>query len=72
MKIHAYVYYTEMYEKCLEFDIDVEQKDWMEGVNSGVFYDRVHEKAKETLNKMMDEHKELRYIIDDIGYEKVN
>jgi phenylalanyl-tRNA synthetase alpha subunit len=72
MKIHAYVYYTEMYEKCLEFDIDVEHKDWMEGVNSGVFYDRVHEKAKETLNKMMDEHKELRYIIDDIGYEKVN
>jgi phenylalanyl-tRNA synthetase alpha subunit len=71
MKIHAYVYYTEMYEKCLEFDVDVEQKDWMEGVNSGVFYDAVHEKAKETLNKMMDDNEELRYVIDDIGYERL-
>lgn len=71
MKVHAYVYYTEMYEKCMEFDIDVEQQDWMEGVNSGTFYDSIEAHAKQILNKKMDENEELRYIIEDIGYEKI-
>ena len=71
MKIHAYVYYTEMYEKCMELDIDVEQQDWMEGVNSGTFYDSIEAHAKQILNKKMDENEELRYIIEDIGYEKI-
>jgi len=71
MKIHAYVYYTEMYEKCMEFDIDVEQQEWMEGVNSGVFYDSIEAYAKHILNKKMDENEELCYTIEDIGYEQV-
>lgn len=71
MKLHAYVYYTEMYEKCMEFDIDVEQQDWMEGVNSGTFYDSVEAHAKHLLNKKMNENKELCYVIDDISFKKI-
>ena len=55
----------------MEFDIDVEQQEWMEGVNSGVFYDSIEAYAKHILNKKMDENKELCYTIEDIGYEQV-
>ena len=43
----------------------------MEGVNSGTFYDSIEAHAKQILNKKMDENEELRYIIEDIGYEKI-
>ena len=71
MKVKSYIYYEEIHEKCLEIDLDI---DLAEGDNwittSGrTILGYIEDKGYEALEKLYEDEEEIRYRIDDVGYE---
>ncbi len=74
MKVKSYIYYEEIHEKCLEIDLDI---DLSEGDNwittSGrTILGYIEDKGYEALEKLYEDEEEIRFRIDDVGYEPLS
>ncbi len=73
MKYKATVYYNEIYEKVMEFEIEVEFPDGFEkgGNHANYIYNRIEEKAEDKFDALMEQDERLRFEIDDITFKKM-
>lgn len=72
MKYKATVYYNEIYEKVMEFEIEVEIPDNTDiDDHANLIYNSIEDKAQNMFDKMMEQDERLRYEIDDVTFQKI-
>ena len=71
MKVKSYIYYEEIHEKCLEInlDIDLAEGDKWITTSGQTILGYIEDKGYEALEKLYEDEEEIRYRIDDVGYE---
>ena len=73
MKVKSYIYYEEIHEKCLEIDLDIdfaEGDNWITTSGQSIL-EYIQDKGYEALDKLYENEEEIRFRIDDVGYEPV-
>jgi len=72
MKYKATVYYNEIYEKVMEFEIEVEIPDNLDvDDRAALIYESIDNEAHDMFDKMMEQDERLRYEIDDLTFKKM-
>ena len=72
MKYKATVYYNEIYEKVMEFEIEVEIPDNLDvDDRAALIYESIENEAQNMFDKMMEQDERLRYEIDDLTFQKI-
>ncbi len=72
MKYKATVYYNEIYEKVMEFQIEVEIPDNLDvDDRAALIYESIDKEAHDMFDKMMEQDERLRYEIDDLTFKKI-
>jgi len=72
MKYKATVYYNEIYEKVMEFQIEVEIPDNLDvDDRAALIYESIDKEAHDMFDKMMEQDERLRYEIDDLTFKKM-
>jgi len=72
MKYKATVYYNEIYEKVMEFEIEVEIPDNLNvDDRAALIYESIDKEAHDKFDEMMKQDERLRYEIDDLTFKKM-
>ncbi len=72
MKYKATVYYNEIYEKVMEFEVHVEFPDDLDvDDRANLIYNTIENKAHDKFDALMEEDERLRYEIDDVTFQKI-
>ena len=72
MKYKATVYYNEIYEKVMEFEVDVEFPDDLDvDDRANLIYNTIENEAHDKFDEMMKQDERLRYEIDDLTFKKM-
>jgi hypothetical protein len=72
MKYKATVYYNEIYEKVMEFEIEVEIPDNLDVDNhANLIYNTIENEAHDKFDVLMEQDERLRYEIDDVTFQKI-
>ena len=72
MKYKATVYYNEIYEKVMEFEIEVEIPDNLDVDNhTNLIYNTIENEAHDKFDALMEQDERLRYEIDDVTFQKI-
>jgi len=72
MKYKATVYYNEIYEKVMEFEVDVEFPDDLDvDDRANLIYNTIENEAHDKFDALMEEDERLRYEIDDVTFKKI-
>jgi hypothetical protein len=72
MKYKATVYYNEIYEKVMEFEIEVEIPDNLDvDDRAALIYESIDKEAHDKFDVLMEQDERLRYEIDDLTFKKM-
>jgi len=72
MKYKATVYYNEIYEKVMEFEVDVEFPDDLDvDDRANLIYNTIENEAHDKFDVLMEQDERLRYEIDDVTFQKI-
>jgi len=72
MKYKATVYYNEIYEKVMEFEIEVEIPDNTDiDDHANLIYNTIENEAHVKFDVLMEQDERLRYEIDDVTFQKI-
>lgn len=72
MKYKATVYYNEIYEKVMEFEVDVEIPDDLDvDDRANLIYNTIENEAHDKFDALMEQDERLRYEIDDVTFKKI-
>ena len=72
MKYKATVYYNEIYEKVMEFEIDIDiPADLKEDNRANLIYNTIENEAHDKFDVLMEQDERLRYEIDDVTFQKI-
>ena len=72
MKYKATVYYNEIYEKVMEFEIEVEiPADLKEDNRANLIYNTIENEAHDKFDVLMEQDERSRYEIDDMTFQKI-
>ena len=72
MKYKATVYYNEIYEKVMEFEVDVEIPDNLDvDERAALIYESIENEAHDKFDVLMEQDERLRYEIDDLTFKKM-
>jgi hypothetical protein len=72
MKYKATVYYNEIYEKVMEFEIDIDiPADLKEDNRANLIYNTIENEAHDKFDVLMEQDERLRYEIDDMTFQKI-
>ena len=72
MKYNATVWYQEIHEKVMKFEIDVDiPADLTDEDKATFIYDTIESKMHDKFDVMMEEDEALRFMIDDMTFKKV-
>jgi hypothetical protein len=72
MKYKATVYYNEIYEKVMEFEIEVEIPDNLDvDDRAALIYESIDKEAHDKFDVLMEQDERLRYEIDDVTFKKI-
>ena len=72
MKYKATVYYNEIYEKVMEFEIEVEIPDNLDVDDyANLIYNTIENEAHDKFDVLMEQDERLRYEIDDVTFKKI-
>ena len=72
MKYKATVYYNEIYEKVMEFEIDVQIPETTDiDDHANLIYNTIENEAHDKFDVLMEQDERLRYEIDDVTFQKI-
>ncbi len=72
MKYKATVYYNEIYEKVMEFQIEVNVPADLTDEDKATFiYDSIENEAHNKFDVLMEQDESLRFMVDDVTFKKI-
>mgnify|MGYP003353132389 CR=1 FL=1 len=72
MKYNATVWYQEIHEKVMKFEVDVDiPADSTDEERANLIYNSIESKMHDKFDVMMEEDEALRFMIDDMTFKKV-
>ena len=72
MKYKATVYYNEIYEKVMEFEIEVNVPADLTDEDKATFiYDSIENEAHNKFDVLMEQDESLRFMVDDVTFKKI-